>query len=146
MMLAVASSYMGKQNDKVLETSAKAIEVMNARAKPEGMSDADWQTRKTQVIGRAQWMQGVAHASANKWAAADQALRAALPGIANSPEMKAEALFYLGLANYRLAEAGNTERARDALRFSQECAAIAGRFQAPARQNVKAIQSQYRIR
>ncbi len=146
MMLAVASSHMGKQNEKVLEISGKAIEVMNAKAKPEGVSDADWQTRKTQIIGRAQWMQGVAHATASKWAAADQALRAALPGIANSPEMKAEALFYLGLANYRLAEAGNTERARDALRFSQECAAIAGRFQAPARQNVKAIQSQYRIR
>jgi tetratricopeptide (TPR) repeat protein len=146
MMLAVASSYMGKQNDKVLEISAKAIDVMNAKAKPEGVSDADWQTRKTQVIARAQWMQGVTHATANRWAAADQSLRAALPGIGNSTEMKAEALFYLGLANYRLAEAGQTERARDALRFSQECAAIAGRFQAPARQNVKAIQSQYRIR
>ncbi len=146
MMLAVASSYMGKQNDKALAISSKAIEVMNAKAKPEGLSDADWQTRKTQIIARAQWMQGVAHAGANKWAAADQALRAALPGISNSPEMKAEALFYLGLANYRLAEAGDTERARDALRFSQECAAIASRFQGPARQNVKAIQSQYRIR
>lgn len=146
MMLAVASGYMGKQNEKVLEMSRKAVEVMNSKAKPEGLNDADWQTRKTQVIGRAQWMQGVVHASSNKWAAADQALRAALPGIANSPEMKAEALFYLGLANYRLAEAGETERARDALRFSQECASIPGRFQAPARQNAKAIQSQYRIR
>jgi tetratricopeptide (TPR) repeat protein len=146
MMLAVASSYMGKQNEKVLEMSDKAIEAMNAKAKPEGVSDADWQTRKTLVIARARWMQGVANATSNKWAAADQALRAALPGIANSPEMKAEALFYLGLANYRLAEGGETERARDALRFSQECANIPGRFQAPARQNAKAIQSQYRIR
>jgi tetratricopeptide (TPR) repeat protein len=146
MMLAVASGYIGRQNEKALEMSRKAIEATNARAKPEGLSDADWQTRKTQVIGRAEYMQGVVHAMSNKWAPADQSLRAALPGIANSPEMKAEALFYLGLANYRLAEAGDTERAREALRFSQECAAIAGRFQAPARQNVKAIQSRYRIR
>jgi hypothetical protein len=129
-----------------VEMSRKAVEVMTAKPKPEGLTDADWQTRKTQIIGRAQWMEGVVHATANKWAAADKALRAALPGIGNSPEIKAEALFYLGLANYRLAEAGQTERARDALRFSQECASIPGRFQAPARQNAKAIQSQYRIR
>ncbi|MGE5570001.1 MAG: tetratricopeptide repeat protein [Rhodospirillales bacterium] len=146
MMLAVASSYMGKQNDKVLELTSKAIEVMNTRAKPEGVSDADWENRKKLVTGRANYMQGVLHATSNSWVAADKALRAALPGIADSADMRAEALFYLGLANYRLAEAGDVERARDALRFSQECANIPGRFQARARQNVKAIQSQYRIR
>jgi len=59
--------------------------------------------------------------------------------------MKAETLFYLGLANYRIAEAGNIERARDALRFSEQCAAIPGPYQARARTNTRAIRTQYRV-
>jgi hypothetical protein len=57
--------------------------------------------------------------------------------------MLAEALFYLGLANYRLAEGGQKERAGDAVRFSQQCAAIPGPFQVPARTNLKAIRAKY---
>jgi tetratricopeptide (TPR) repeat protein len=147
MMLAMASAYVGKKEpDKALEMAAGAIEAMNAKPKPEGISDADWETRKTLVVGRAHWIQGVTYAAQQNWARTDQTLRAALPSLANSPDMKAEALFYLGLANYRLAEKGDIERVRDALNFSEQCAAIPGRFQGPARNNVRAIRSQYRIR
>jgi tetratricopeptide (TPR) repeat protein len=146
MLLAVADSYRAKkQADKVAELTEKAIQVAATKPKPEGVSDADWSTWRTQITGRAHFVMGVTYATMDRWAQADQALRAALPGIGTSADMKAEALFYLGVANYRLAEAGNIERARDALHFSEECAAIPGRFQGPARTNVRAIRSQYRI-
>jgi tetratricopeptide (TPR) repeat protein len=147
MLLALASDAMTKkQPDKAVAYSKKAVDTAGTQPKPEGVSDGDWQAWKTQVTARAHWMAGLAHAGQNKWAAADQELRAALPGIKASPEMRAEALFYLGLANFKLAEAGDAERARDALRFSEECAAIPGRFQTPARTNVKGIRARYQVK
>ncbi len=147
MMLAAASGYMSnKQPDKVAELTTKAIAAAEAKAKPEGVDDAAWQTWKTQVTGRAHWMAGLSYAGQNKWAQADQELRQALAGVKTERNMLAEALFYLGVANYRLAEAGQTQRAADAYKFSQECAAIPGRFQAPAATNVKAIRSQYHMK
>ncbi len=146
MLLAVADrNRANKQYDQATAVAKKAVAAAEAKSKPEGVSDADWATWKTQVISRAHWTAGIAAAAQSKWAATDQELRAALPGLKNSREMLAEALFYLGLANYRIAEGGQTARARDALRFSQECAAIPGRFQAPASTNVKGIKARYHI-
>jgi hypothetical protein len=147
MLLAVADNYRTKrQADKVAELTAKAIQVAGSKPKPDGVSDADWSTWRTQIAGRANYVMGLTYAAQERWPQTDQALRAALPSAGDSPDMKAETLFYLGLANYRIAEAGNIERARDALRFSEQCAAIPGPYQARARTNVKAIRSQYRVR
>lgn len=146
MLLAVADGYRAKkQVDKVAELTAKAIQAASSKPKPEGVSDADWNAWKTQIIGRANYVMGLTYAALEKWPQTDQALRAALPGVGNSPDIKAETLFYLGLANYRIAEAGNIERARDALRFSEQCAAIPGPYQVRARGNVSAIRRQYRV-
>ncbi|HEY1205623.1 MAG: hypothetical protein ABSH46_08320 [Bryobacteraceae bacterium] len=145
MMLAVAQSYMDKKlADKAIAASEQAIQSADAKQKPEGVADADWQTWKTQIKGRASWIAGVSYAAQSKWAVADKSLRAALPSVQGDKNMLAEALFFLGLANYRIAESGQTERAGDALRFSEQCAGIPGPYQVPARTNVRAIRAKYR--
>ncbi len=146
MMLAVAQSYMEKKlPDKAIAVARQAIQAADAKQKPEGAADADWQTWKTQITGRAEWISGVSYAAQNKWALADESLRAALPTMQGDKSYLAQALFFLGLANYRMAESGQPARARDALHFSEQCAAIPGPFQASARTNVKAIRSQYHL-
>ncbi len=146
MLLAVANAdQSAKQWTEAAALSKKAVEVAAAKPKPEGVTDADWAKWKTQVTTQAHSTAGFAYVGATKWSLADQELRAALPGVRSDSAKLAETLFYLGLANYRLAVAGQTERARDALHFSEECAAIPGRFQTPARTNVKAIRSQYHV-
>jgi tetratricopeptide (TPR) repeat protein len=147
MLLAVADSCRTKkQADKVAEFTNKAIRIAASKPKPDGVSDADWTTWRTQIDGRANYVMGITYAALENWPQTDKSLRAALTGVGNSPDMKAETLFYLGLANYRLAEAGSTDRARDALHFSEQCAAIPGRMQGPALNNVKAIRTKYRVR
>ena len=146
MLLAVADSdQTAKHWDSAAALSKKAAEIAAAKPKPEGVTDADWEKWKTQMTSQAHWTAGLAYAGAAKWSPADKELRIALPVVKSDNTMFAEALFYLGLANYRLGEAGQTERIRDALRFSEQCAAIPGRFQAPARTNVKAIQARYHV-
>jgi tetratricopeptide (TPR) repeat protein len=146
MLLAAADDYRTKkQADKVAELTGKALQLAASRPKPEGVSDADFATWRTQIAGRANYVMGLTYAALDKWAQTDRALRAALPGIGSNADMKAETLFYLGLANYNLAEAGDTERARDALHFSDQCGAIPGPFQARARANSKAIRGRYHV-
>jgi tetratricopeptide (TPR) repeat protein len=146
MMLAVAQSYMEKKlAEKAITVSEQAIQSADAKPKPEGVADADWQTWKTQIKGRASRIAGVSYAAVSKWAQADKSLRAALPAVQGDKNMLAEALFFLGLANYHIAESGQIERAGDALRFSEQCAAIPGPYQVPARTNVKAIRGKYHV-
>ena len=111
---------------------------------PEGMSDAQWEPRKIALRSFGQYLQGVIYAAAEKWSDADVQLRASLPGI-QRPQSKAEALYYLGLANYRLAEKGQAERAPDALLFSRQSADIPSSFQQMARKNAEAIRTKFQI-
>jgi len=144
MLLAVAQSYMEKKvPDKAIAAAEQASQLADSTEKPEGVAEADWPTWKTQIQGRAGWIAGVSYAAVNKWAPADKALRAALPGLQGDKNLLAEALFFLGLADYRLAESGQKERAGDALRFSEQCAALPGPYQERARTNVKAIRAKY---
>ncbi len=144
MLLAVAQSYMEKKMpEKAIAAAEQAIKFADSTSKPEGVADADWPTWKTQIKGRAGWIAGVSYAATSKWAPADTSLRAALPSLQGDKNLLAEALFFLGLANYRLAEGGQKARAGDALRFSEQCAAIPGPYQVSARTNVKAIRAKY---
>lgn len=149
MLLAVADHYRAgkKEPDKVVALCTKALEVLGSKPKPEGIAEADWERRKTQLSGRAHWMIGLVQAGRNNWTEADRALRASLPGIKDSPAMTAEALFYLGLANFRLGEK-ECEKTRilDAYRFTQQSAAIRSPYQGAARTNLKAFQGKCAVR
>jgi len=147
MMLFVADSYRQQQKepDKVYALCDKVLELMKTKPKPEAVPDAAWEQRKTQVSGVAQYIAGVMYAAQSKWNEADQSLRAALPGIKDNQPMTAEALFYLGLANFRLGEKGETDRIRDAMQFNEQCIAIPGPYQSRARTNLKYIRSKYRL-
>ena len=92
-------------------------------------------------MGRAYWYSGMVYSGQEKWAPADQALRSALPLIRGNGQLEGAALFYLGLANYRMGKGKNKAQMTDALRFSEQAAAIKGPYQAKAAQNVKAIQA-----
>ena len=147
MMLTLAQSYMDKKMpDKAIAAAERAIQSADSKQKPEGVAEADWPTWKTQIQGRAAWIAGVSYAAVNKWALADKSLRTALPSVQGDKNMLAEALFFLGLANYRIAESGQAERAGDALHFSEQCAAIPGPFQVSARTNITAIRAKYHVK
>jgi tetratricopeptide (TPR) repeat protein len=147
LIVLADASLSAKQNDKALEYSNKLVQVLQNKPKPEGMSDADWQTRKDAILGRAHWTAGIVYSGQNKFAQADQSLRSALPLIKGNDQLMASALFHLGLSNYRLGQGSkNKSQINDALRFSQQAAGIKGPFQAQASKNVKVIQSEFGLR
>jgi tetratricopeptide (TPR) repeat protein len=138
MLLLVSDNYLQnkKEPDKVHAYSAKIVEVMNAKPKPEGVSDSDWQARKKGVTGIAYYMSGKLYYTQNKFGDTDRQLRSALPLIQDA--LKPEVLFYLAMANYKL------EKAQEAANFNKECAAIKSPFAATCAKNLAAIRAQYR--
>lgn len=148
MLLLVAYDYMqkNKEPDKVLGYAGKLVDLMGSKAKPEGVADADWAARKNQFTGLGHYMTGLTLMNQSKLAPADKSLRLALPLVESNADMKAEVLFNLGLANFKMGEASKaTDKIIDAIKFNEQCAAIKSRFQAKAAQNLRIIRSQYRV-
>jgi tetratricopeptide (TPR) repeat protein len=144
LLLVVADSAMkNKQNDKVIDYANRLVDVMNAKQKPEQMTDEDWRKRRDTLLGVGNWMAGVTYATQNKYAQADKSLRQALP-LLTDEQMKAAALFHLGVANFRLGETGGgAARIKEALAYSHQCAAIKSPYAAGAQKNVSAIRTKY---
>ena len=144
-LLAAADYYLQKNNepDKTVQYATRAADAMNAKTKPDAMSDADWQKKKQAVLGRALWIQGVSYSNQGKNAQADKALRAALPLVKGDDQLTALGAFYLGMADYKMGGASkNKAQLRDALGFFEQSAAIKSAVQAQAQKNVKAIRGE----
>ena len=140
MLLIAANAYSqkGKEPDKIISYSAKLAEVISSKPKPEGVSDADWESRKKLITLFAHYFPAKTYYGQKKWGQADKELRAALSLVESNAALKPEVLFLLADSNYHL------ENAAEALKLFQQCAAIKSRFQAQAAKNVTVIKSQYR--
>jgi len=146
LLLMVTTHYMEKRKEtaRIILYSQKLLDILETKAKPEDISDADWDQKKKNMSATANWMLGLLFSTQEKFAAADKHLRAALPNIQNS-DMQAGALYHLGYVNYRLAEAGERIRVHDAVRFTQQCIAINSAVQSQAIENLKAIKAEYAL-
>lgn len=138
ILVFVADQYLQKKRnpDKVLAYSAKVVELMDSKPKPQGAADADWAKKKATLSGLAHFMAGSTLFDQGKLAPADKELRAALPLVEGNDQLKAATLFYAGLVNYKM------NNVPDALRFNQLCAAIKSPFQAKANENIKVMRGQ----
>ena len=76
---------------------------------------------------------------AEKWDAADQSFRAALPGVSD-PRFRAEMLNSLGWANYKL------RNVADAIKFYVDCTNIPGPLQQAAAKTLNTITAEYQIK
>lgn len=137
MLLVVADNYLQqkKEPEKVHAYSAKIAELMAKKPKPEGVADADWTNRKNLVTGIAYYLNGKLYYNETSFAKADVALRAALPLVDAS--MKAEVLYLLGFANYKL------DKPQEAANYYKECANLKSGFQATASKNLLGLKNQY---
>jgi tetratricopeptide (TPR) repeat protein len=140
-LLVVADySMRHKENDKTIMYSTKLAEVMQSKAKPDEISDADWEKKKQTMLALAYWMQGIGYNAQNHFRDADKALRNALPLVKNDERLLPLVLFQLGVADFQIGKSSkSTTMMKDALKFSQQSAALKSPVQMDAQNNVKAI-------
>jgi len=137
LVVLAADAAKKKDADKVHAYTAKIVEIMNAKPKPDGVADADWTKRKNTILGLAHSLDGEQYLNDGKLPQADGELRKSLPLVEANPPLKTEVLFYLGLANYKM------DKIQDAYTFFKQCAALSSPFQATANKNLTAIRTQY---
>jgi hypothetical protein len=139
MLLVVANSYLEqKKNPEKLHTySAKLVEVMNAKPKPQGTSDTDWTVRKNLIVGLAHYISGKQYFTDKKYAPSEQELRLALPLVESNASLKPETLFMLGLDEF------NMEKIQDAANYFRACSVLKSPVQAEATKNLARIKRDY---
>jgi hypothetical protein len=141
-LYALAEGNLTRQRaDQAITYATRLLSTLGRKAKPEGMSDADWNTKKSGLTGRGNYIAGVGSCMRELWPECDRYLRAAVPLIGNQAALTGPTFFYLGLANYRIGLLTNSRpKIQEAIKFSNQSAAIAGPMQNQARQNAYAME------
>lgn len=148
VLLYLAGVYLETKRhpEKVIEYTDSALKSLASATKPETIRPEEWDKTVKFNTGLAHWIQGLHHANAQRWAPANKSLRAALPLIQGNSSMLAAAYFFLGIANFEIGKRSKDHKeVVDAVKFSEQCAAIASPYQAQAAQNVKAMRAQFRF-
>jgi tetratricopeptide (TPR) repeat protein len=143
LLMVLADSALGKkQNDKALSYADRLAAVLTKHPKPESVSAEYWQHKRDQQLGRAHWIAGVVHCDKTDYMKGDKSLRLALPLIGDNKDMRAAALFYLGVANFQLgAQTLNKARVQEAIKFSEEAASFKNPYTMQAWRNVQAMRA-----
>jgi hypothetical protein len=92
-------------------------------------------------------MEGVSYNGKNQFGEADKALKQALPLVAGDTQLQPIVLFQLGVAEFQLGKASkNRAMMQQALKYSQQSAAMKSPVQTDAQNNVKAISAALGVR
>ena len=136
LLQVMSTSHAAKQPDKALSLANRLVVVLNKHAKPQSISQADWDRKRTYALSQGYWTAGVISGEKGQYANADRNLRAALPLIKGSEAMMAPALFHLGVANYQLGKMTlNKARVLEGAKFSEQAATIESPYMEQARRN-----------
>jgi hypothetical protein len=140
LLLVLADNAINrKQPDRALIFARRLVAVMSKHPKPEGVSAAEWERKRSVSLSRGYWIAGVVTAEKGLYAEADRDLRTVLPMIRGNDTMLAPALFYLGVANHQLGRTTlNKKQVLEAKKFSEEAAQIKGPLAAQAWKNALA--------
>jgi hypothetical protein len=136
LLLLANNAFEKKDQPGTIRYADQLTALLKSKPAPAGADPAAWETKKGVTMGAGLWLKGMTHASQSHWKETDAALREAVPLLQNNKDLLSHALFNIGLANYRM---GNLN---EALKFSQECAALPGPKQAEAAKNATVIRQQ----
>ena len=140
VLLYVADTLFRDHGDskRVLAYSHSIIQAVTSKPKPGNLSAEEWTRQQNMYTGLAYSMMGSVYLAEEQFAAADQALRVALPLLQGQGhgQQIAATLSFLGWANYKL------HNFSEATRFYTQCLGINGPYQEGAAKNLNAIKSE----
>jgi hypothetical protein len=144
-LFALVSGYQSKAPDKALTYANRLVQVVRAKAKPEGMSDGDWDKQKSYLLASGYYYAGILSATGARpsFPDCDKDLRAGLPYITKQAGMAGTAYYYLGFCNYNLSKlTQDRAKLQEAQKFSEQSAAIAGPMQTQASRNAQVMKQE----
>ena len=136
LLLLTNTAFEKKDQAGTVKYADQLSALLRSKPLPAGADAAAWEKKKGITLGAGLWLKGMSHAVQSQWKETDAALREAAPLLQGNIDLLSHALFNIGLANYKL---GNLS---EALKFTQECAALKGPKQAEAAKNAVVIRQQ----
>jgi hypothetical protein len=137
-LFQLANGYASKGPDKALGYANRLITVMRSKAKPDGVSEGDWEKQKTTMLAYGYYFVGTISGTGTRpaFVDCDKNLRAGLPYITKTPGLLGNTYFYLGLCDYQISKLTNDRsKLQEAQKFSEQSAAISGPMQQNASRN-----------
>lgn len=135
-LYALASNSLSSAPGQALTAANRLVAAMGKKKKPENMSEADWEKKRTAMLGAGYTFAGVVQGAQNRFADADRSLKAALPLIAGNSTMLSYAYYYLGLANFQMGKLTSDKSKMVAgAQYTDRAAATPGPMQAQAANN-----------
>lgn len=145
VLMAVTEHYFAREDHpKVVANTVHVLEVLDKKSHSGGMSDEEWQKKKTLLTGNSNYMGGISSSLSGQYGRGDQMLRAALPFVSGDATQEATVLYFLGLSNYKLADR-DQNRAKDAVKFWRRCAEFKSNFQGQALKNIEATRNEFNL-
>jgi hypothetical protein len=143
LLILAENAQAAKRTDRAGVYGARLVAAIGKRTKPDTISAAEWERKKSTMLGRGYWYAGIAASARGDYFNADKNLRAALPLIAGNEEMVGAALFNLGVSDYQLGhQAMDRKLLTDAARFSDEVAKMKSPFARQAWTNANLIRQE----
>lgn len=140
---SLARGYQSSAPDRAGGYATRLVAVMKGKAKPEGVSEADWEKKKGAYLGDGYYISGTSACAKSGWLDCDRDLRAALPYVGKDQRVLGITDFYLGLANYQLGKlTGDRTKIQEGEKYSEQAAAIPGPMQSRAQANVTAMKAE----
>lgn len=141
-LAALAQGLMSRSPGQALVYANRLVGVLKTKAKPEGVSEAEWDRAKGEGLAAGYYVAGVISGAQSAWLDCNRDLHAAQPLIHDNARLGV-VYFYLGLANYQLGKMTlDRPQMQVGLKYSQQAAAIPGPMRDQAYHNVLAIQNE----
>ncbi len=117
--------------------AGRLIASVKTKAKPEGLSEADWEKQKNSALATGYYYSGFTAGQKQAWVDCDKDLKAALPLLANDQSRLGAAYFELGVCNFQFGKMTNDRTKMQAgEKYSEQSAAIKSAVQDQAFRNV----------
>src|SRR5580700_2458889 len=101
----LALGYSSSNPDRASGYATRLLTVMKAKAKPDGVAEADWEKTKSGMLGDGYYIVGAAACTKLGWIDCDRNLKLAVPYVSKDPRTLGITYFYLGLADYQIGKA-----------------------------------------
>ena len=144
-LMAMANYHNSRQeNAQAMDYAMQVIDVLENKAMPEGFGEEAWNQKKNSLLGRAYLLTGLGGCAAQEWGMCVGRLEEARVTITNpDPYTEASIYFYLGYANYQLAqESGDQELMEQAIADTRKATEIDSPLKEQAEKNLEAFTSQ----
>ena len=133
----------GSTPDRAGGYATRLIAAMKGKAKPEGVTEADWEKKKAGLLGDGYYIAGTSACAKSTWVDCDRDLKAALPYVSKDQRTLGITYFYLGLANYQIGKlTGDRTKLTEGQKYSEQSSAITGPMQGQAAKNAQAMKTE----